>query len=214
VADALDLRGASATVTDGLAAIAAVHGDGDLPRIPVRMVSGVVFAAAYRVSADEEPVEVAVNIAGSRQAWSLVHEFGRFIDHQTLGERGAFASHRHGDLDEWRVAVDASRAVRILQGILIEGGLTIVEDGLERRIPVDAGFFEIQLSYPEMWARSYAQFIALRSGDPTLTAQLLGLLRLSSEGGDAPYTLQWESADFAPILETIDQLFKRKGWRR
>lgn len=212
--DALDLRGAPATITGALAAIAAVHGDGDLSRIPVRMVTGVEYAAAYRIATSMEPVEIVVNSSGVRQEWSMVHEIGHFLDHQALGERGAFASRSDERLEDWRRAVDNSSAVEHLTAILADGTVRAVDQGVERRIPVDARFIELQISYPELWARSYAQYVAVRGGSPTLLGQLASLLRSSVVGATPAYTLQWEAIDFMPIEGCIDLLFKERGWRR
>lgn len=157
---------------------------------------------------------ILLDSAGKRRPWTLIHEIGHFLDHQALGERGRFASWSDEGLATWRDAVDGSRAIELLQEILADGGVTIFEDVLERRIAGSQAFIEQQLLYPEVWARSYVQYIAVRSGDPILLSHLAAQLRTSAGGGDAPYTLQWETDDFLPVLSAIDQVFQGKGWRQ
>jgi len=213
VAEALDLAGTSPEVAAAVRLIGTVHGDGELPRLPVRMVADAPFSAAYARSEDGEPQAILVNSKSAGQRWAMTHEVGHFLDQQTLGIRGRYASHSSEDLEEWRAAVDTSEAVRRLQQILTQGGITVLDGGLERRIPVDARFLQTQISYPEIWARSYAQYVAVRASDPSLLGHLARLLGADDPAGAPPYTLQWDASDFEPILGAIDRLFAAKGWR-
>lgn len=61
----------------------------------------------------------------------------------------------------------------------------------------------------EVWARAYAQFIAVESGDPGMAANLD--LELKKQG---IYKSQWEPQDFEPIREAMRKIFKGQGWLR
>jgi hypothetical protein len=77
---------------------------------------------------------------------------------------------------------------------------------------VATAYVTFMLRAQEMWARSYAQYIATRSGDPILRAQLF--LERERLAGMPYYPEQWDDDDFAPIAEAIDELLNAKGWRR
>lgn len=115
-----------------------------------------------------------------------MHETGHRLDHQVLGSRGEYASVSHPDLQEFRDAVASSEAVKELKRL-------------------DSEYRDYYLLPQELWARAYAQYIAKRSGDPFLLAQL-DLAAADADGS------QWSDADFVLIGRAIDNLFKKKGW--
>jgi hypothetical protein len=69
---------------------------------------------------------------------------------------------------------------------------------------------EYLLRPEEMFARAYAQYIARRSGQRELLAELAGERAALLSG--RVYHTQWADEDFATILETFDRLLAEKGW--
>jgi hypothetical protein len=99
-----------------------------------------------------------------------------------------------------------------LQRLSLLTALDIIrEDGLVASVDVDYQFAAELLLLDELWARSYAQYVAIRSGSRTLTSSLNSLRK--HEPGRVYYPLQWEDADFDGIDEAIEELFRRIGWR-
>lgn len=190
VSAALEVRVAgphAADVRTALGAIDRVHDDGELPAIPIIGQTGSDSLGIYYFPGGQ-PKHIGVRPApGNWPAMTAAHETGHFLDHQTLGLRGEFASVKHPDLQGFRDAVHGSAAVaqikklpRWKQDYFLEGY--------------------------ELWARAYAQYIAKKSGDPLLVAQLAKI-----RGGNQPWR-QWSEEDFAPIQTAIDDVFKKKGW--
>lgn len=60
----------------------------------------------------------------------------------------------------------------------------------------------------ELFARAYVQYIATRSGNATLNAQLEKELQ-DQDAGFAP--LQWRPEEFKPIAEAMDEILRVKG---
>ena len=61
----------------------------------------------------------------------------------------------------------------------------------------------------ELVARAYAQYIAWKSGSPTMRAELDATLN----SGDLYSRLtQWPHDEFLPIAAAIDYLFETLGW--
>lgn len=209
---AVDLR---AVVSHALATIDRVHGDGVLPTIAVAdSYSSAVPSAGGFVSRKGVPVSIDVNthedFAPSAML-TFIHETGHFLDLSALGEAGAFAT-LAGDvtLDGWRAAVDATNAVHTLRQRMGAGAVEIQTSQGAVAVAVGDRHVEYLLGYDELWARSYAQFIAERSMDATLLAAL-DLTRPPATIGQL-YPAQWSTADFAPVARAIDTLFRGLGW--
>jgi hypothetical protein len=71
------------------------------------------------------------------------------------------------------------------------------------------GFIGNLIEPRELWARAYAQYITLKSGDSVL-AQELELVLGSPERLRA--SEQWTERDFRDILVAIDEPFVSMGW--
>lgn len=190
VSAAIEIRTTGAhkpQIENALAAIDRVHDDGDLPPLPVIGQSGNALGI-YQFNRQGGAVQIG--IGNYPQKWpglTTAHEIGHFLDHQVLGARGSFASVDDPALAAFRSAVLASRSVLELQRL----GIGLRSDFLEPY---------------ELWARAYAQYIAKKSGDPLLLAQLDKI-----RTGDQSWR-QWSDDDFAPIEAAIDDLFRAKGW--
>jgi hypothetical protein len=65
------------------------------------------------------------------------------------------------------------------------------------------------LSTVEIFARSYTQWVAERSGNERLQGQVRGWREAWRDGGGPD--LQWDTDDFQPIGEAMDNLFKVAG---
>ena len=179
-----------------LAEIDAVHGDGELPPLSIRWgVLPLGLVALYR-STDDHLDTVSLTIHPNRTRWMLatVHEIGHFLDHQGIGEPSSFASLGDRLLREWQGAVERSRTLSMLR--TFSRGTA-------------APYFERP---EELWARSYAQWIALRSGNETLSRQVVELR--GHDPADPALYLQWDDDDFEPIADSIDCLCRGLGWLR
>lgn len=124
---------------------------------------------------------------------TLVHEFGH---HLSLAEEGNWSLNAFMDkvdrTPSLRKVIDSIYKSDTYQGIKekTEGG-----DG--------SGFFSYLADEREAFARSYFQWIALRSGDKTLQRQL-------KENRDRNPNYQWYDSDFTPIAEALDEHFKTR----
>ncbi len=134
----------------------------------------------------------------------------RGIDTPTL-----FASESNPLLEKWRQTVILSGAITRLgdiykspRGIFAE----TLPTGNVVEYSVDHSYAEYLLDSKEVWARSYAQYIALRSGNTTMLSQLTALRDRPHNG--IYYAEQWNDADFEPVMLAIDQAFKQLGWTK
>jgi hypothetical protein len=123
---------------------------------------------------------------------TAAHEIGHWIDHVGIpGNPGMNRTHKEPLFTEWMKAVKESKAVTSLK---------------EARDIARAGgqktkYLDYLLQSNEVWARSYAQWIAVRSGDPVMLKQL----------AEFKTAAQWSDKDFAPIAAAIDGIFRALG---
>jgi hypothetical protein len=202
-----------------LAAIDKVHGDGKRRTVPlVRTIAPLAplesysFEGYYRFDeANGQVIEISVCKTCPRPEFTAVHEIGHYLDHHIIGRPSVFASVKDPILDEWRATVAMTQEVRTLFQRQQDPGFTVSPDGVERTpLRVDQGVVEYLLQCCEVFARSYAQYIATASGDAVLLTQCNQVLRSSIS---RVYPTQWERDSFEPVREAMDKLFRRKGWR-
>lgn len=190
-----------------LAAIDAVHGDGDLPTVPVRL--GQVRIGAFVVGRDGS-LRIDAMSLGSRRTLSFAHEIGHLLDHQTLGIAGQYAS-ESGRMRPLMGAIAQSTAIQELEALQGKRAVA-VRDVQRARLNYTVSQREVayHLEPKERFARAYAQYIATRSGDPDMLANLAAKRRDTI--AQLVYHEQWDDNDFAAISAQFDALFRRRGW--
>ena len=82
-------------------------------------------------------------------------------------------------------------------------------------------WFKYAHSDIELWARAYAQYIAVRSGDLAMMAQLRMQQETYTDAAaqkwqtpELAIPVQWQDDDFEPIAQAIDELFAALGWKK
>ena len=168
-----------------------LHGIDNLPSLPLKTSTSDRFQGAYSYYPNTgEAVDIKVSTASVNPALTLAHEIGHFIDHQALSVKGKYASTSSPLMQPWRDAIAASEATKTL-----------------KEVPGKLSAY--YLSAHEQWARSYAQWVAIRSSNDIMLEQLKRI----TLANDAAYKAsQWLDSDFEAIGQAIDELFKTKGW--
>ena len=178
----------TAELQRALGAASRLHGlRSDLSPVPVVATATISEAGAYRFR-KRDPIDLRVSRVGGRSALGFLHELGHLLDHQIFYDRKtrSWASAVHAAFAPWREAA-MSLEKRVLPG------------GYSRQ-----RYFQ---SVHEIWARSYAQTVLLRSEDPALTPRLE---KLQAED-DAHI---WPGEQFAPVAIEVELVFERLGLRQ
>lgn len=128
-------------------------------------------------------------------------------------------------VQDWQTAVSQSQAYKELLTWRARGPGTPDMGGLKDPLK----HLDYLLSTEEAWARSYAQYIAKKTGqgldelnDLRKHVQPPGQSRgkhrmhpeADKETGGWEFPTQWDDADFQPIEEAFDRLFAVLGWRK
>lgn len=211
-----------------------VHGDGNLPKIPVvgltrrKAIKGTLAFYA-RSMATERPVELGFGAKALRSHPNMAtwHETGHFIDHVGFdGDHMTFSSQEdQGLMAGWLAAVKNSKAIQTMAAWRAGDGAPA---------GVNPKMLDYMLSSKETWARSYAQYIAVKSKDPGGLKELRNMqaAAANSQGavpadrrynrtlqgmrpvpGTWDYHWAWSDDDFKPIEAAIDSLMEKMGWR-
>lgn len=199
-------------VREALRAVDSVHGDGDLPRLEIRLGRGKKEIGGYVYARDGSPRRIVVSRHSDHPRLSFVHELGHFLDHQGLGIPGRFASEA-GRLAEVMSVIERSHAIVALRSLRGRRRAIVTRrDGRRELHTLRARHIDYLLQPRELFARAYAQYIAVRNADVTLLIELDVIRRdlLASQ----VYHDQWTDDDFAPIGEALDGLLRRLGWMR
>jgi hypothetical protein len=197
---------------DAIAAIEQVHGDGELPRIPVRLVAGISDLGRFLYDpVTGQPIGIVVRADQRYRPLTVLHEVGHFLDWREFGVDRGFGSAGNPLMRDWHAAVTGSRAFRQLDD-LARRGIGRIENSRTIELTERELLAVTRSLLPdECWARSYAQYGATRSGMISLQRNLVSLR--ARDPGKVYYPLQWDDDDFVPIAEAVDHLFIEMGWR-
>jgi hypothetical protein len=102
------------------------------------------------------------------------------------------------EFGDWLTAVGNSDACRELLRIATrpETFVVVLDDGTAVEVFEDPNHAAYTLTAPEVFARSYCQFIATESGHPVLTEELGRAL-------ENHYPEQWRPDEFEPIARAV-----------
>lgn len=213
VSQALDIRvrGELKKIIDrSIAFIDSVHGDGQLKMLPITNMRGGSEYGKFRYfSSSREAVDIQIRENTPHVEMTTIHEIGHYLDHSGIGVRKVMSSTSDPMMDDWRKAVEASTAYQKLKSVYDRGYIEVERFGIKEKVssPKVRSHFSYLLSDEELWARSYAQYIAVKTKNPTLLKQLEQMRSDPIEGES-----QWSDAEFSAIEIEIDNLFTKLGW--
>ena len=204
----------SHAVRSAALAIDRVHKVPELARA-APVVSDAAMAAGGQYRWDKmtgRPMDIRLNPKSDHLELTTVLEVGHLLDHQAIGAPGEFASISHPRLDEWRKAIDSTRAVQKLEELRAAGSIPFrFPDGIVRQANVARAVTEL-LEPPELFSRSYAQYISEASDSAKLARQIDGFLRAENPSSLIPYF--WAEDDFAGVSKAMESLIIELGWKK
>lgn len=204
----------SRPVRSAVSAIDRVHKVPEL-RCPVPVVSDAVMVEGGKYRWDEDtgrPVDIRLNPRCDHAELAALLEIGHLLDHQAVGAAGEFASQSHPLLAEWRRAIDSTRAVRKLEDLRAAGSIPFrLSSGVVSQVNVER-IAEHLLYPPELFSRSYAQFISEASGNAKLVSQVNGFRHSDNPSSVVPR--YWDDDDFGGISRAFESLIIKLGWKK
>ncbi len=196
-------------------AIDKVHGDGNLPKIPIEKINKGPNAGQMTV-VKGKPTKIDIHTHTETPRITAAHEIGHFLDWSGIeakhrGSLGQIDYRKDPRFNGFLEAVDKSDTIQSLKDVRLKESVTVVQGKLTSTCKVDKRYVNYLLQDHEVFARAYSQWIATRSEDPEMMAELSHMIRF---GEKRTYKDQWDHDDFKPIAAEIDKLFKGLGWLR
>lgn len=133
-------------------------------------------------------MSIEISTKAATPGLTTLHELGHRFAHGVTGSVSGPAT--DPALARWREAVDRSSSKRLLDAVLDAGGMS---QESERQIIYAA-------SWKELFARSYAQWVTVRSADSEILKEL-----------EARKRSLWDDADFEEIEEEFTDFVRAKG---
>jgi len=180
-----------------------------LPKVvafPVRLNKSRLQEGAYvSSSTPPRPQGIEISIYARHPGWTLLHEVGHMIDHMVLNPiKREFASEHDPAFEPLRSCWQASRVIQKLYSLSV------------RKRPLPPVHFRRFLSYQlkprELWARTYAQWVAAKSGDLLLCSQLKSIQIQQDFSFENAARYAWDDQEFDVIIPVVDDLFKQAGF--
>lgn len=206
-----DERGANPFLHRALELIDRVHRSGYLPRVQLRLMPADA-EFEYRPTI---PPHIFIDTGARRKLSTMIHTIGHVLDQFGFGtgEYNRFETSKlrgtnyQGILRDWWHTIHATQTVTTL--VFARENPTMLKSVIDDvQIIPDRADLAYMASAEELWARSYLQYIAIKTQDEELLADLRTTLNQRT------FVLleQWPEHEFAPIAAQIDTLFTHLGW--
>ncbi len=192
-----------------LSAIDQVHGDGFWQPVRIDVTNeGENWIAGFK--ADTNRAWLFLHSDQSATSLDLVHELGHGLEGYGFANLGIRPSAFASEFESWRRAVANSEAFKTL--VFMRTSRTRVFQSLvaKRSRVINQENVKYLLEWHELFARAYAQYIALASGNKELRLQIAN--QSDSIFRQVLYPEQWSEQDFDFIAEEIEQLLLKRGW--
>lgn len=217
-------------------AIDAVHGDGPLRQLWLSW--GARQDAEKGIRGQYSHTHLgAVGGISVMEGWkdkrlTLAHEIGHWLDHVGLKNykkkpaevtlSPLFTTDVPADTPGMQQLMQAFRQTRAISNLRARSSeqrhngymLVTKADGSEAKLKISQSYLDYALQAKEIFARGYAQYIAVRSGD----AEMMAELRREQASDKQEYALtniqlQWDDDDFEPVAKAMDAVLEAIGWR-
>ncbi len=204
-------------IREALAAIDSMMVFPAMPTIPLQIVPVVKdgSAGAYVRQRGGAPLRIEIAEGADYPELTAIHEVAHYLDDCGLSATEGWASEVDPRLEPLRQAWENTEAVRALRiGLETEKMTAVLPNGETFEFPLlpeERENCRYYLQGRELFARSYAQYIAAKSQNRVL----LGQVRRRRESVEGRfYHVQWTANDFRAVAKVFDTLWKELGWLR
>ncbi len=192
-----------------LSAVDQVHGDGFWQPVRIDVSSeGENWIAGFK--ADTDRAWLFLHADQSATSLDLVHELGHGLEGYGFADLGIHPSAFAPEFEPWRRAVANSETFKTLVSMRTLKTRVFQSLVAKRSRVIDQENIKYLLEWHELFARAYAQYIALASGNKELRLHIAN--QSDSIFRQVLYPVQWSEQDFEFITEEIELLLLRRGW--
>ena len=195
VSEALDVRTRKyrSQAEYAIAAVNKIHGDGKLPKIPIRASASRSYYGAY----DPREGQLAIMLAGGNHVeLTTLHEIGHFLDHKGFPGAGLNSAKLKPLIEEMRKTSEIQRLTEMFKDT--------------RAYTQKWKYIRYLLKPTEMVARGYSQYIPAKINDKKLLDQVKAIIQNGLT--ESTRLSQWTTESFGPIEEVFDSILEGMGW--
>lgn len=178
-----------------------VHGRGNLPSIPIVKNNRIKADGEFRYLVPSGQVMgIHIKMTRSNPELAILHEYGHYIDMKAFSQNGVeyATSLNNPILNGLFDALNKSKCVIALRR-------EVSKASISKEI---SEYLKYLLKPKELFARSYSQYIATKSGDPTLLTQL------DNERASSLFKTLWDDGDFIEIMKEFDIIITGLKWKK
>lgn len=160
-----------------------------------------------------EPYAIGVGGSTPLTEWIITHEIGHCLEfaiQKTVSEANVTEfDHLRSTIKQSAAVVHIQAAIRGTEILLVAGENTIEQE----KLVSDLNFLNYLIEERELFARSYCQYIAVKTDAPDLV-EALEDHRIYASNAQLSVSEQWSVNEFVAIEEAFDTLFETIGWKR
>jgi hypothetical protein len=192
------------------AAIAKVHTSSKLKNVTVQTRTAQQMKAGHVPSnvegwySQDQLSVLNINENAHGPTGTVVHEFGHMLDHEEFGNPAKLGSQSMASMTDPKFGAISDAIMKSDTFYAISSQSVMRDIQNANGLPDNSGMQAYLRNPPEIFARAYSQWIAQKSGDPALLAEL------HASQNDNPFE-QWTTHDFKPISKAFDKYFGDKG---
>jgi hypothetical protein len=196
-----------------LRSIDAIHRVPELPSTPVVREGSEIKPGAYEyIRSSGRPVQIGIQPKSMTPRLTFAHEVWHFMEHQGIGIGGSYETETDPQLKSVLKTVRSSITAKYLRTLQRRRSWPVYfPDGSSGNKAIDRRYVEYLLEPRELLARSYAQYVACKSGDAIMANELNRIRRRPAAG--IYYPEQWEDGEFDPIQAAFDGVILELGWQ-
>jgi hypothetical protein len=149
------------------------------------------------------PISIAVSVYADFPSLTLLHEVGHLLDHLVLNPiKQGFGSEHDPLFEPLRRYWSGSRLIRTLAALLERNS---------RLAPGIRTLIRYQMETPELWARTYLQWVVKKSDDLLLQACLASVRGKPAAFAGRTTHFCWEDAEMDDIIPLVDEVLSEAG---
>jgi hypothetical protein len=173
-----------------------------LPSFPIVLTRARREFGSYRHRVrPPRPIKIEVSKLANSPALTLVHEAGHFIDHLVLNPiKQGFGSEHDPMFDLLRAFRRGSKPVAYFARLLAQS----------RYSSQARAFVRYQSAVPELWARTYVQWVVMKSEDLLLEAFFQNIIPPPDFIG-VRGSIYWENDEAKRMMELVNGVFSTAG---
>lgn len=158
--------------------------------------------------------------------FTVAHEFGHLLDwsafreiQRSSGDWGDYDKPVQGSRAVWYLGAESEGMYDVMKAIKLSKAYDALKvdtmpyrawPGSKVKLVYDRDTMRYLREPEELFARAYAQYVAVRSGDE----RMLKGVKDYQDGAKAGHPpMAWEDKDFQPIAEAFDSMFGERNWR-